>query len=186
MAQWFPEAEAHESKIAEFRLTLDGWAACWHSLMDLAAIKTFDQLQSAFLRFFHRRVPQREIIGQFYTMKQLSTEYVTDFSLRFQSLQRQHTQAPIDKEARETFLAALRWPLWTTLTTQAMKGETTNMVIEMGMMGCPWHHFGKRFPRTRNIDFARQFHAQSVMALAWQKKIEQERKERENNDYLLL
>ena len=83
IAQRFPDVEAHASKIAEFGLTLDGRATCWHSQMDLAAITTFDQLQSAFLHFFHQRVPQCEIIRQFYTIKQLPTKSVADFSLCF-------------------------------------------------------------------------------------------------------
>ena len=56
MVQLFPEAEAHKSKIAEFGLTMDGPAACCDSQMDLVAITTFDQLQSAFFLFSHRRV----------------------------------------------------------------------------------------------------------------------------------
>ena len=107
MAQRLPKEEAHQSKMTEFGLTLDGRAAFWHSQMDLPAITTFDQLQLAFLRFFHRRVPQREIIGQFYTIKQLPTQSIEDFSIRFQNLRRKLEQAPIDDEARETFLAAL-------------------------------------------------------------------------------
>ena len=31
MAQRFPEEEAHQSKMTEFGLTLDGRAAFWHS-----------------------------------------------------------------------------------------------------------------------------------------------------------
>ena len=96
--------------------------------MDLVAITTFDQLQSAFLRFFHRRVPQREIIGQFYTIKQLPTESIADFSLR-----RNLTQTLVDEEAKETFLAALRRPIRTTLNTHSVKGETSDMVIERAL-----------------------------------------------------
>ena len=80
MAQRLPEEEAHQSKMTEFVLTLDGRATFWHSKMDLPAIKTFDELQSAFLQFFHRRVLQREIIRQFYTGKQLPVESIADFS----------------------------------------------------------------------------------------------------------
>ena len=133
MAQRFPEAEAHKSKVVEFRLTLDGRVACWNSQMDLVAITTFDQLQSALLRFFDRRVPQREIIGQFYTIKQLRTESIADFSLRFQSLRRQLTRALIDEEARETFLAALRRLVRTTLNMHSVKGETADMTIERAL-----------------------------------------------------
>ena len=81
MAQRLPEEEAHQSKTTEFGLMLDGRAAFWHSQMDLPAIKTFDALQSAFLWFFHKKVPQHVIIGQFYTIKQLPSESIA--SLRF-------------------------------------------------------------------------------------------------------
>ena len=103
-----PEVEAHELKVAEFRLTLDGWAARWRPQLDLTAFTTFDQLQSSFLRFFHRSVPEREVIGHFFTIKQLPKEFATDFSLRFQSLRCQLTWAPIKEEAKDTFLVALR------------------------------------------------------------------------------
>ena len=133
MAQSLSEAVAHQSKMTEFGLTLDGRAAFWHSQMDLPAITTFDQLQSAFLRFFHRRVPQREILGQFYTIKQLPTETIADFSLRFQNLRRKLERSPAEDEARETFLAALRRPIRATLNNNSVKGETTDMVIERAL-----------------------------------------------------
>ena len=88
MVQQHPKAEVHALKIAEFGLTLDGRAARWHSQLDITLFASFDQLQSSFLRFFHRSIPQREIIGQFYTIKQLQQESVVDFNLRFQSLRR--------------------------------------------------------------------------------------------------
>ena len=65
MAQRLPANEAHQSKMTEFAQTLDGRAAFWHSQMDLPAITTFDELQSKFLWFFHNKVPQHVIIGQF-------------------------------------------------------------------------------------------------------------------------
>ena len=86
MALQLLEEEAHQLKMTEFGLTLDGRAAFWHSQMDLPAIRTFDALQSAFLRFFHKKVLQYIIIGQFYTIKPLPSESITDFSLRFQNL----------------------------------------------------------------------------------------------------
>ena len=49
MAQRLPEEEAHQSKMTEFGLTLDGRAAFWHSQMNLPAIKTFAELQSTLL-----------------------------------------------------------------------------------------------------------------------------------------
>ena len=86
--------------MTEFGLTLDGRVVFWHSQMDLPVITIFDQLQSIFL--------QREIIGQFYTIKQLPTESDADYSLRFQNLRRKLERAPTDDEAQETFLAALQ------------------------------------------------------------------------------
>ena len=82
MALRLPTEEAHQSKMTEFGLTLDGRAAFWHSQMDFPAITTFDELQSKFLRFFHKKVPQHVIIGQFYTIKQKPSESIADFSLR--------------------------------------------------------------------------------------------------------
>ena len=46
-------------------------------------------------------------MGKFYTIKELPIEFVADFSVRFQSLRRNLTRALADKEAKETFLAAL-------------------------------------------------------------------------------
>ena len=88
MSQRLLEAEPHASKIVVFGLSLDGQAAHWHSQLDIASFISCDQLQSSFFRFFHRSIPQHEIIGQFYTVKQLPQESVADFSLRFQSLER--------------------------------------------------------------------------------------------------
>ena len=66
-------------------------------------------------------------------IKQLPKESVADFNLRFPSLRHQLTRAPIEEEAKDTFLAALRRPLRTTLTTQSVKGETKDMVIEQAL-----------------------------------------------------
>ena len=119
--------------MTEFGLTLDGRAAFWHSQMDLPAIKTFDALQSAFLRFFHKKVPQHVIIGQFYTIKQLPSESIADFSLRFQNLRRKLDRVPTEDEARETFLAALRRSIRTTLNNNSVKGEIADLVIKRAL-----------------------------------------------------
>ena len=71
LSQRLPEAKAHASKIAEFGLTLDGRAAHWHSQIDLITLACVDELSSTFLRFFHRSIPQCEIIGDVYTILQL-------------------------------------------------------------------------------------------------------------------
>ena len=101
--------------------------------MDLPAIKTFDALQSAFLRFFHRKVPQHVIIGQFYTIKHLPSESIADFNLRIQNLRRKLDWIPNEDEACETFLAALRRPIRAALNNNSVKGETRDMVIERAL-----------------------------------------------------
>ena len=98
--------------------------------MDLPAIKTFDALESVFQRFFHKKVPQHVIIGQFYSIKQLSSKSIIDFSLRFQNLRQKLDRVPTEDEVRETFLAALRRPIQSALNNNSVKGETTDMVIE--------------------------------------------------------
>ena len=133
MAQRLPEDEGHQKKMTEFGLTVDDRAAFWHSQMDLPAIKTFDALQSAFLRFFHKKVPEHVIIGQFYTIKQLPSESIADFSLRFQNLRRKLDRVPTEDEARETFLAALRRSIRMALNSNSVKGETTDLVIERAL-----------------------------------------------------
>ena len=42
-------------------------------------------------------------------------------------------RAPTDDDARETFLAALRQPIRTTLNNSSVKGETTDMFIERAL-----------------------------------------------------
>ena len=54
-------------------------------------------------------------------------------SLCFQNLQRKLERAPIDDEARETFLVALRRPIRKMLNNNSVKGETSDMVIERAL-----------------------------------------------------
>ena len=119
MAQWLPEAEAHASKITEFGITFHGRTARWHSQLDITSFPTFDQLQSSFLRFFHSSIPRREIISQFYTIKQSPKESVADFSLQFQSLHRQLIRILMEEYANNA--------------TQSLEGETADMVIEQAL-----------------------------------------------------
>ena len=75
-------------------------------------------------------------------------------------------RVPTEGEAKDTFLVALQRPVKNAMTTQAMKGETTDMVIEwtlqLELEDEDGHRFGKCCPKTRNIDFARQFNVQSA------------------------
>ena len=98
-------------KIAKFGLSLEGQAACWYSQYKLEHFVTFQQLRDKFIRLFHREVTQREIIGQFYATYQEANETVPQFIIRFQNLQKQLTQSPLEDEVKEIFLMALWEPL---------------------------------------------------------------------------
>ena len=70
VSQRLNEAEAERSKIAEFGMTLEGQATQWPSKHLPGSIDTFEELKTRCLRFFHRQVDQREIVGQFCTTRQ--------------------------------------------------------------------------------------------------------------------
>ena len=72
-------------------------------------------------------------MGSFYTIKQIPSESIADFSLRFQNLRRILERAPTEDEAHETFLTALRRPIRTTLNNTNVKGETADMVTERAL-----------------------------------------------------
>ena len=60
----------------------------------------------------------------------MAIEPIFEFVIRFQNLQSQLTWLPTEDEARETFLAALREPMRTTLTMLDFMGQTTDNVID--------------------------------------------------------
>ena len=64
------------SKIAEFGLSLDGQAASWYSQNDIAEFADFDQLLEEFVQLFHKRIPQRDLMSQFYAILQEANETV--------------------------------------------------------------------------------------------------------------
>ena len=113
VSQRLNEAEAERSKIAEFGMTLEGQATQWPSKHLPGSIDTFEELKTRCLRFFHRQVDQREIVGQFYTTRQDPIETIQQFVIRFQKMHSQFTRAPPEEEAKAVFLAALREPLRT-------------------------------------------------------------------------
>ena len=113
VSQRLNEAEAERSKIAEFGMTLEGQATQWPSKHLPGSIDTFEELKTRCLRFFHRQVDQREIVGQFYTTRQDPIETIQQFVIRFQEMHSQLTRAPPEEEAKAVFLAALREPLRT-------------------------------------------------------------------------
>ena len=58
--------KANVSRIAKLRLSLDGQAESWYSQNDIAEFADFDQLQEQIIQLFHRRIPQWDLMSQFY------------------------------------------------------------------------------------------------------------------------
>ena len=108
-------AEIDASKIAEFTLSLDGPAARWYSRLDAGEVTTFQDVRTKFLELFHREVPKRELLRQFFSMSQEPHETVAQFTIRFQDLYRQLAQDVSAHHILDTFLAGLWEPLRTTL-----------------------------------------------------------------------
>ena len=75
--------EANISKIAECGLSLEGQAAGWYSQNDIAKFADFDQLREEFVQLFHKRIPQRDLMSQFYASRQEANETVPQFVIQF-------------------------------------------------------------------------------------------------------
>ena len=121
--------EANISKIAEFGLSLDGQAASWYSQNEISEFEDFDQLKQEFVQLFHKRIPQRDLMSQFYASRQEANETVPQFVIRFQSLRRQLTRSPTPEELTDIFLTGLREPLRTTLQLMDLSGQPIEEVI---------------------------------------------------------
>ena len=67
---------------------MDGQAASWYSQNDIAEFADFDQLREEFVQLFHRRIPQRDLMSQFYAIIQEANETVPQFVIRFQNLRK--------------------------------------------------------------------------------------------------
>ena len=72
-----------KSKIVEFVLSLDGQLANWFAQNGFRAFETFKQLTKKFLQLFHRQIPQKDLIAQFYALYQEPHETVSQFVIRF-------------------------------------------------------------------------------------------------------
>ena len=68
--------EANISKITEFGLSLNGQAASWYLQNEISEFADFDQLRQEFVQLFHRRIPQRDLMSQFYAILQEANETV--------------------------------------------------------------------------------------------------------------
>ena len=102
--------EANMSKIAEFGLSLDGQSTSWYSRNDIVEHTDFDKLREQFIRLFHRRIPQRDLMCQFYSIVQGATKTLPQFVIRFQNLRKQLTRSPTPEELTELFLTGLWEP----------------------------------------------------------------------------
>ena len=69
-------AKIKASKIAEFTLSLDGRTARWYSRLDSGEFTTFHDVRIQILELFHREVPKRELLRQFFTINQEPQETV--------------------------------------------------------------------------------------------------------------
>ena len=114
-------------------MNLEGPIARWHSKHLPGSIATFDELKTRFLRFFHRQVDQREIVGQFYTTRYDPSETIQQFGIRFETMHSQLTRAPPKAEVKAVFLAALREPLRTMCAVIDFRTNTIDQVIDQVM-----------------------------------------------------
>ena len=83
----------------------------------------FDQLREEFIQLFHKHIPQRDLMSQFYAIIQEVNKTVPQLVIRFQNLRKQLTRSPTPKELTEIFLTGLREPLRTTLQVVDLSGH---------------------------------------------------------------
>ena len=100
-----------KSKIAEFVLSLDGPSVNWFAQNGIRAFESFEQLTTKFTQLFHRQIPQKDLIGQFYATYQEPNETVSQFVIRFQSLQLEIAKKIPDAELKDICLEAIQEPL---------------------------------------------------------------------------
>ena len=110
-AQRLSAATEGKSKIDEFVQSLDGPLANWFAQNGIRAFESFEQLTTKFTQLFHRQIPQKDLIGQFYAVYQEPNETVSQFVIRFQSLQLQIAEKIPDAELKDIFLEAIHEPL---------------------------------------------------------------------------
>ena len=132
-AQRLSATTEDKSKIAEFVLSLDGPSANWFAQNGLKAFESFEQLTTKFIQLFHRQVPQKDLIGQFYVAYQEPHETISQFVIRFQNLQLQIPKKIPDAELKDIFLEAIREPLRTTLAVFDFKNQSIDQVIDKAL-----------------------------------------------------
>ena len=122
-------AEIEASKITEVTLSLDGPIARWYSRLDAGEVTTFQDVRTKFLELFHREVPKRELLRQFFSMSQEPHETVAQFTIRFQDPYRRVADDVSAQHIPDTFLSSLREPLRTTLALTNFTNQTIEQVI---------------------------------------------------------
>ena len=81
------------------------------------------------MEIFHREIPVRELLCQFYAIQQGPHETVAQFVLRFQELYRQVASDVSANHLTDTFLGRLREPLRTTLALTDFSKKTIEQVV---------------------------------------------------------
>ena len=107
VSQRLSKADADKSKITKFGLSLDGQSTNWYSQHEASEFQSFKTLNTKIIRLFHRQVPKRELMSQFYAAYQEAHEIVPQFIIQFQTLWRQLARPSPEEVVRDTFLSAL-------------------------------------------------------------------------------
>ena len=132
-AQRLSAATEGKSKIDEFVQSLDGPLANWFAQNGIRAFKSFEQLTTKFTQLFHRQIPQKDLIGQFYAAYQEPNETLSQFFIWFQSLQLQIAKTIPDAELKDIFLKTIGEPLRTTLAMFDFTNQTIDQVIDKAL-----------------------------------------------------
>ena len=74
--------------VEDIGLSLDGQWTNWYSQHEITKFHDFEQLKEKFIRLFHGRIPQHELMSRFYAISQDTPKTVTQFIIRFQNLRR--------------------------------------------------------------------------------------------------
>ena len=156
-AQRLSAATEDKSKIAEFVLSLDGQSANWFAQNGFRAFETFEQLTKKFLQLFHRQIPQKDLIAQFYALYQEPNETVSQFVIRFQNLQLQISRPIPDHELKDIFLEAIREPLRTTLAVFDFRNQSIEQVIDKAIA------MGRNPKNVRSMDMSALHHTLPTM-----------------------
>ena len=100
-----------------------------NTCLEVGEVATFQIVCTKFLELFHREVPKRELLRQFFSISQEPHEMVAQFTIRFQDLYRQVADDVSAQHIPNTFLSSLQEPLRTTLALTNFANQTIEQVI---------------------------------------------------------